>query len=465
MGKRRGGRNVGDRDEPQYRDWKCPINACAYVNHGWRSRCRLCEAHPSPARLLRGDGKGNGGPKALAQKQLEAERTAKASDKQAEKLKKRVAELEKKLEETSSEGKVDVVEEEPEKDKEDVARELDTERKRLARLKELFDEGHEYVVATDARIKSLVEKRDAQRPPRAKIRVPDGRVDKYQRTVDAKKQQLEAIDARIVELVNERGGKQLQLESARRELDDAKQARALELQKAIDESKVGSGAKDGGVATANAISVIKEQALLRLPQDWRADDVGRQLDEALGKLCSALSLLPALPSTGGEGREAGSASEPPAHTPAATSAGAVRTVEAIVAPAGAGAVTAASENAEGAGQPIQSPLAADPLGGEALDGARQGQPQHTEATNQGGNRVDEDMESIFSDWSDTDEKELSMGMEEIAGETQQQRDVRFAKLLADKWSRRRKEKAKKKQAVAAKKTKGAAVSVGQKSKV
>ena len=100
---------------------------------------------------------------------MEAERTAKASDKQAAKLKKRVAELEKKLEETSSEGKVDVVEEEPEKDKEDVARELDTERKRLARLKELFGEGHEYVVATDARTNSLMEKRDAQRPARAKI--------------------------------------------------------------------------------------------------------------------------------------------------------------------------------------------------------------------------------------------------------------------------------------------------------
>ncbi len=153
MGK--GGKSKGENGQKNrvYADWVCPLNSCSYVNFGYRTRCRICEAHPSErkppsqesgARGGKGGGSSTDARPTLAERQLEA---AKAQQKQQQQqvaaLRKEKAALERKLAsaakeaaETPSGG--DEEDDEEMEDTENVEQELE---KLVRRRKALSDGG------------------------------------------------------------------------------------------------------------------------------------------------------------------------------------------------------------------------------------------------------------------------------------------------------------------------------------
>ncbi len=174
----------------KFNDWRCPINDCSFLNYGFRSRCKRCDAYPSPPRIPKGAGKGSGGHTSLAQRQIATERASlreKQQAEQAEKLRKRVAELEQKLEATNATNDdIDDGGDDPMESKEELAKELETERKRKKLLQDLCDADHPYIAQTDIKIKELVKKRDEHKPQRARIRDIEKKIDRYQRRLSTR---------------------------------------------------------------------------------------------------------------------------------------------------------------------------------------------------------------------------------------------------------------------------------------
>ncbi len=292
-------------------DWVCPVNACSYINFAYRTRCRICEAHPSErkpppqepgVRGGKGGGSGSDAKPTLAERQLEAARAQqKQQQLQVAALRKEKAALERKLASATKEaaenpsgGNED--DEEEMEDAENVEQELEKlVRKRKALSDGGWDDEEELPKQLDEQIKSLRKRRDEAKPQHVRLVKVDRRIAKCQKRVDGHKKELQDVQERIDELVVERDGKKVQLDAALKELEEAKEERSAEYQRALDEEKEerkqGSGQK---VCTESPTKVAFEA----IKADARANLEGSplhlvaEIDGTLAKLEQLLASVP-----------------------------------------------------------------------------------------------------------------------------------------------------------------------------
>ncbi len=312
MGKGGKGKGENGQRSKSSSDWICPISTCAYVNFAYRTRCRLCEAHPSERRPppqeagVRGGKGGGASPGAkptLAERQLEA---ARAQQKQQQlevtALRKEKAALERKLASAAKEAAAapsggDDEEDDDEMDaSENVEQELE---KLVRRRKDLSDGGweddEELPKQLDEQIKSLRKRRDEAKPQHVRLVKVDRRIAKCQKRVDGHKKELQDVQSRIDELVVERDDKKGLLDAAIKELEEAKEERSAEYQRALDEEKEERKQGMGQKASTESPTKVAFEAI---KADARANLEGTplhlvaEIDGTLSKLESLLASVP-----------------------------------------------------------------------------------------------------------------------------------------------------------------------------
>jgi hypothetical protein len=483
-------------------DWVCPLNHCAYRNFAYRMRCRRCESPRNGGKHSQhGGGKGGDAPAGtatLAQRQVELERVRTSHQKKEEKLRKEKADLKRQLDAALAAAKAPptIADEDADEDMEDgdevdVEKELEVARKKKKLMQDVWADDDPEVLRIDELIKKLVRRRDEAKPQRVRLRILERNIDKCQRQHDAKEKQLAELDTKIKELQEEREERRAQLELAAKNLEAARAERAAELQKALEEdaAKCKSAAATADSATgdpaAMAFYVIRDQTRARLP--GAQPGLGNAIDQALGQLLSLLAALPEQPpSSVAAGAKNGSAAASggggggPGQQAGAATAG---SVTAAAAQPGAAVADSRGTNASGAiddgvipqlaatqaaelrrqqslaekqreqtlaiqqfTENYQAQLQQQAAAREQAAAAAAAAAGTAGAGSTGHEHIDDDDSDLDASIPSDGESDIgAMQLDRAEGETEQDRNNRVAKFLAEKRKRKKEEKRKERQ--------------------
>ena len=275
----------------QHYDWTCPINACSYYNFGRNSRCLMCEARPAAGdRMPKGGGKGKGNGKASGKWQFDSPLAKGIRQKLVVQHKQEVAELKRQLREKDKRMAGDCDEKE-EEEGEDVSKELEKARKKKSIMREsgAWGEHDPEYKAVEEQIQVLVRKRVEGKPQRVQIQHLERTVGTCQKQVETRRKEVEAVEGKITDLMEQREEKLTQLASVEKELERAKEERKAGHQRAIDEETKAGEKNAVGTNAREAMEIIKRETIARLPAD--NPTVGFELDKKFTELLTLLATL------------------------------------------------------------------------------------------------------------------------------------------------------------------------------